>query len=287
MEEISNYPTGSDNDPSAPWNQDSSDVQVSTADKIFKPIVMNYEIALLNGPDGMYVFYYDDIDRSNLPNAKYDLTIEDLADYVNENLGTIKRGDGMEGWNSGAELIKLDEPLKEELLKLYSKDKNLTSALQRLEEMTSAASSGAFTGPFGGTPSEKKVKPEYTPSEQISEMTSANGGSGEVGSTTTGQYVQPAIWANGKKNWKAAKKTQYPGGEMVDLDSCTKLNNNKAAQNGKCSTGAADGVVKTHKTKQSVISKSIYEEVAKRTGKTIEEVEKIINSKLNKDKSLS
>ena len=74
---------------------------------------------------------------------------------------------------------------------------------------------------------------------------------------------------------------------MVDLDSCTKLNNNKAAQNGKCSTGAADNVVKTHKTKQSVISKSVYEEVAKRTGKTIEEVQKIIESKHGKDKSLS
>jgi hypothetical protein len=73
---------------------------------------------------------------------------------------------------------------------------------------------------------------------------------------------------------------------MVDLDSCTKLNNNKSAQNGKCSTGAADGVVKTHKTNQSVISKSVYEEVAKRTGKTIEEVEKIIKTKQVKDKSL-
>lgn len=274
MEEASNYPPGTEDDQSAP------------AKRNYKPIVMNYDIAVLNGPDGVYIFYYDDIDRNEIPNADYELTIDDLVDYVNEHSEAIKKGIGMEGWNSGAELIKLDEPLREELIKLYSKDKELMKALQRLEEMTSAASSGSFTGPFGGT-SDKNRTIGYSPAEQIDEMTAAGGGGApEVGSSSTGQYVQPAIWANGKKNWKAAKKTQYPGGEMVDLDSCTKLNNNKSAQNGKCSTGAVDGVVKTHKTNQSVISKSVYEEVAKRTGKTIEEVEKIIKTKQVKDKSL-
>jgi len=48
--------------------------------------------------------------------------------------------------------------------------------------------------------------------------------------------------------------TAYPNGEMVDIDDCTKLNNNKVAQNGGCSQGAVDNVVKTTKTKDSVVS---------------------------------
>jgi hypothetical protein len=50
------------------------------------------------------------------------------------------------------------------------------------------------------------------------------------------------------------KSTAYPNGEMVDIDDCTKLNNNKVAQNGGCSQGAVDNVVKTHKTKGSVVA---------------------------------
>jgi hypothetical protein len=51
------------------------------------------------------------------------------------------------------------------------------------------------------------------------------------------------------------KKTMIPGGTFVDenkdlhgggfveIDDCTKLNNNKEAQKGGCSTGAVDNVV--------------------------------------------
>jgi len=48
--------------------------------------------------------------------------------------------------------------------------------------------------------------------------------------------------------------TAYPNGEFVDFDDCTKLNNNKVAQNGGCSQGAVDNVVKTKKTKNSVVA---------------------------------
>lgn len=77
--------------------------------------------------------------------------------------------------------------------------------------------------------------------------------------------------------------TQYPKGDFVELDDCVKLNNNTKAQNGKCSQGAVDNVVKTKSTKNSIISKeALYYEVAKRTGKTIKEVKSIIASKSKK-----
>lgn len=50
-------------------------------------------------------------------------------------------------------------------------------------------------------------------------------------------------------------KTAYPNGDMVDFDDCTKLNNNTKAQDGGCSQGAVDNVVKTKKTKGSVVAK--------------------------------
>lgn len=65
--------------------------------------------------------------------------------------------------------------------------------------------------------------------------------------------------------------TAYPNGEMVDFDDCTKLNNNTKAQDGGCSQGAVDNVVKTKKTKHSVVA-----EVAKQTGRSIEDVTRIL-----------
>ena len=57
-------------------------------------------------------------------------------------------------------------------------------------------------------------------------------------------------------------KTAYPNGDMVSFDDCTKFNNNKEAQNGGCSQGAVDNVVKTSKTKGSVVAEGFNPNVA-------------------------
>jgi hypothetical protein len=44
-------------------------------------------------------------------------------------------------------------------------------------------------------------------------------------------------------------KTQYSGGGFVETNDCTKLNNNKVAQNGGCSQGAVDNVVSVKRVK--------------------------------------
>lgn len=121
-----------------------------------------------------------------------------------------------------------------------------------------------------------------------------------LGETTTtassGSYSTPKIWAKSKKDHIPSKKptypkgeivennknfqtdTSYPEGEFVEFDKCVRIgNNDKTAINGGCSQGAVDGVVKTNKSKKSVISKeALYYEVAKKTGKKVEEVRKII-----------
>lgn len=60
----------------------------------------------------------------------------------------------------------------------------------------------------------------------------------------------------------------------VEFDDCTKLNNNTEAQEGKCSQGAVDNVVK--------FKESLYMEVANKTGKSISEVKSIIENNSNK-----
>lgn len=265
----------------------------SKSPKVFKPIHMNYDILLAQGPDGIYVFYYEDIENEIKSNPDYELDIDELIDYLNDNYSKMKKGEGVEGWEGGtAQLIKLDDQLKELLASLYSKDMGLIKALQTLSETTSAVSSGAFVGPMSGAPTKKNITRGYTPANEINkiindedkiygqkieedaieEMTTA---------TSSGSYVQPAIWAKDKANWAASKRTQYPNGEMVKFNPCTRLNNNKGAQSGKCSQGAVDKVVKTYKTKDSVISKNMYETIAKKTGRSIDDVKNIIESRLN------
>jgi hypothetical protein len=127
--------------------------------------------------------------------------------------------------------------------------------------MTSTGSvGGQFTGPLGAT-GKLNISPDYTPAKQLEIINDEEELYGkpieeDTPSTSSGQYTQPKIWAKDKANWAAAHRTQYPNGEMVKFDPCTKLNNNKKAQMGKCSQGAVDGVVKTYKTKDSVISKT-------------------------------
>jgi hypothetical protein len=258
----------------------------SKSKQVFKPVGMGKELAILNGPDGMYIFDYSNYRRDDLPNPDFDLDIEDITDFVNDNYKTLSKGEGIKSFEKGDDLSKIDEKLREELGLLYSKDSEFIKILNRLEEMTGAGSSGSFTGALGG--GKPQVSPGYSPAEIINDEDAIYGKKiqedtlEETDASSSGAYVGPQIWAKDKANWAGAHRTQYPHGEIVDFDPCTKLNNNKSAQSGKCSQGAIDHVVKTHQTKDSVISKSMYEAIAKKTGRTIEDVKRIIESKTGK-----
>lgn len=158
-----------------------------------------------------------------------------------------------------------------------------SAAADEVDEMTGASSSGAFTGPMGGAGG--GIITREMPDTPV------------VGETTTvasvgGQYDTPGL-ANVGRNGefkkgpapKAFKTSQYPDGQMVKQPECSKLNNNKSAQNGGCNQGAS--TQKYKKASGSVISPSlaeneIYEAIAVKTGKTIDEVKRIIESKNKK-----
>ena len=146
-----------------------------------------------------------------------------------------------------------------------------------VDETTTAASSGQFTAPLFSEPVKRKTVPV------VKETTE--------GADSIGQYTAPAFKMKknhtdfAETNPKAFKKTQWADGSFVEFNDCTKLNN-KPAGSG-CSAGAVDGVVKLRKSKGNVNAPSlsenkIYETIAKQTGKTIDEVKRIIESKKNK-----
>lgn len=327
---------------------------------IFHVIAMNREIAILkDNTNALFVFYYYDLEEKELaqyadrekryvgradgePDFEYDdnfdITSDTIEAYVNDNIRNISKGEGLEAFENNANLVKIDEPLKNELMQLYDKDSTImkvlssieeskssedaissfkddvknnftpkndvkktpeqikialaklkdkeqerrkqngetitpdqikkttpTSKSKEIEETTTSASSGAFVGPIGTGDDDIIRKNTPTVDEVTVAGSAATGGS-------SGPYdanALPNIGRDGSfKKTKIKQKSQYKGGKFVKLDDCTKLNNNKEAQNGKCNQGS---VVK--------LKDSIYEQISKKTGKTIEEIRKIVEKK--------
>ena len=139
------------------------------------------------------------------------------------------------------------------------KDPNkLELPLDDVDESTGAASSGAYVGLFSPSKEQPKQYDYKKLPPVVAEMDN---------SAPTGSYDVPGlvgISRDGKfptnpKKTKAQQKTQWAGGAFVKMDDCTKLNNNKKAQNGGCSAGAADNVVKLQKTKGNINAPSLSE----------------------------
>ena len=76
----------------------------SKSKQVFKPVGMGKELAILNGPDGMYIFDYSNYRRDDLPNPDFDLDIEDITDFVNDNYKTLSKGEGIKSFEKGDDL---------------------------------------------------------------------------------------------------------------------------------------------------------------------------------------
>jgi hypothetical protein len=273
------YPLDSDNS-AAPFNQEDPEPIHNRTD--FKILVYNDDLAILKDKYTNEFFMLDFSDNQ----VKYEgieMSEDDVNDFLNNNEPNLSKI-----------LIPLDENLINELGEMYNLNSYFQNKLEQikaemagefndlnqagLDEMTSAAggSSGAFTGPLGPAPIRKEIP---TVNETLSVA-----GAGKF------QYDAPGIanvgrngeYKKGGKKPKAFKTPQWAGGAMVEQPECSKLNNNKEAQNGGCNSGASS--LKTKKLSGSVNAPSLAEneiiqEVAKRTGKTPEEVIQIITNK--------
>jgi hypothetical protein len=185
--------------------------------------------------------------------------------------------------------------------KIYGGNEYREDASEHMNELADAYPDKKFSIYRAKTLLQYNINPDdnanWATKSDLEESTTTAGGA-------SGAYVQPMIWAKTKKDHAPAKKawypkgkivggdtenaieginedaqtdTQYPEGEFVEFDDCVKFNNNDKAQKGGCSQGAVDGVVKGVKSGKSVASKNaVYYEVAKKTGKTLEEVTNIL-----------
>jgi len=134
-----------------------------------------------------------------------------------------------------------------------------------IDEMTATGSAGAFTAPMSAAPIKKKFSNEVP---VVAEMTAGVGSVGVYDANALPGINRDGSFKTTKKP-KAFEKTQWSDGGFVELDDCTKLNNNKKAQNGGCSTGAVDNVVSVKKSKGNVNAPSLKEGIASTNKKKI------------------
>lgn len=133
-----------------------------------------------------------------------------------------------------------------------------------VEETTTAASSGAFVGklsinkPIGSIPIVGKKYDDIdgipVVGEDVNETLTA-AGAGNYQYDTPGGLTMDLGKSNPKT--KAEKTPQWAGGSFVKQPECSKPNNNKAAQNGGCNSGASS--LKTIKGKGSINAPSLSE----------------------------
>jgi hypothetical protein len=249
-----NLPMGSDSHPDAPWNQRDTMYgdRINSTNNGFNLLANTGESAIFEKGGELYYFYYgnmnkDDFkeyanqpiigaekDEEGFPNYEYgewEMNDEVISDFLNSNVDNLNVGFGYESYANGADFVKMDEPLKSEILSVpsFKNNPDVVKALGNpIEEVTST------TGALGST---SLVIP--------------------LGSKTEDYITKGGIKEN------AFDRTQWAGGEFVEFDDCTKLNNNKEAQNGGCSTGAVDKVVKTKKTSSNVNAPSLGKKQSK------------------------
>ncbi len=171
-EESGYYPAGTENDPRAPWNQrDDDDDVVRDNDWIdyhpekskFSFIAMADEYVLLKHKESgeLYLMYSDAeeveeyaprierrtyIGRDEDGDADYDTETEHMPlddrgaeAFATDNIESA--GTGLEDWENGATLVKLDDDLKADLIADFAKDyergRNQVKALAILKALDS------------------------------------------------------------------------------------------------------------------------------------------------------
>lgn len=301
------YPAGAENDPNAPWNQsDERDDSERQAKQNYFTMIKGFgEFALIQDPRGdkYYVdlsnFYYD-------PNADEDFIINKINVAVEDGeLKVDNEGDNLFKLNV---ISKITLANKELLLDNTFDTPEIESYLNDLTEMTSTGSvGGSYVTPkiwakspkdakFGETPmikGGKMVKEKLTELDKVSMerfvaeldmyIYAEDIAHAQIEGEQITRLINKKFDANARISNIVPKKFGANLGESVEkrkgqitFDDCTKLDNNTEAQDGGCSVGAVDNVVK-------VVGEDVYEAVALKTGKTVNEVKEIIQkNKKNK-----
>lgn len=93
---------------------------------------INDEIAILSKKDSndLYAFWFNDDKEEMKPYGYDDINISDVVEnYLNDNLNKISKGDGLNDWELGRQLVRIDSALKQDILDVWDKDKNIQKVL--------------------------------------------------------------------------------------------------------------------------------------------------------------
>lgn len=302
-----NYPAGAEFDDNAPWNDDGDGYPEGDGNffsYIDEVIDGKYRVLFLNGKEGKYVSIYR-VD-SHLY-SDYCNTVDN--DCVIKKINTLEINDKLDLSDNDFDPDKYVNLLNQDsidyIMQFHINDEGskerLEAVLNDLSETTAAAgSSGSYVGALNNENPIKKTNMR-NPSEEMGETTMSAG--------SNGMYVQPQIWAKDPKNSKFSKDPMYPNGEIV-AEGGDKLNRyildlNEAyvyANSDEEAVKAGEEFIRTVKgefpeshieivdiyespkdgKEARKINKgtgSVYEKVAKETGRTISEVIDIINKR--------
>jgi hypothetical protein len=274
-----------------------------------KGISKDDEVAILGKDGKLYALYIEDKkdaigeyaertvmgtykDEDGSPYDEYhedfDIDEEAVENFVNDRQNEIGFGAGMDGWYD-EKITLIDAEVMEDILDHWP---DLASVLKGMAETTTAASSGSFVTKLNDQP---HIKRDRFPSEELAETTDWAQVAGDSGTFaydapagdgddfwTAGNKMNKKMNKNGTVSEDAKKDTQWPDGAFVEMPACSKLDNNKEAQNGGCNQGAG-AKIKYKTSKNSIISDAnLYKEVAEKTGRSISEVVDLINNYKNK-----
>jgi hypothetical protein len=249
-------------------------------------------------------------DEDGFPDFEYDedweISDEAIESYVNDNLDSLSMGVGLSDYEDGKDLVKVDDELVEYLRGDYGDNVN---SLLGLEEATTTGSVGGADNFFGydvpmgggkykssfwtaGNKENKHLEEGERGNRYIAEMDFYLFANDDEHAKQVAQQMakemdakydnQPRIQKLFKQpfgtmssqeipmNEDSHSETQLKGGSFVNVkEKCKKY--------PYCDEGP--GAIETKKTKMAVVSNDhIVQEVAKKTGRTIEEVKKIISN---------
>lgn len=242
--------------------------------------------------DGKDLIALDDESKQYISSVyKLDKNLHNILNQTNES-DDFKAGikKAFSEPSKGAGTKSREELRAAELARREKEKQDLQSRYDSAEEIDEMTALGGGGGVFQASghnnfPVGKLGKPIEKEIQAVNEGPTA-------GPASTGPYDANALGGIGRNGefkkvgkTKAETTPQWAGGSFVEQPECSKLNNNKEAQNGGCNTGASS--LKLKKASGSVNAPSlaenkIYAAIAAKTGKSIQEIKTIIESKKGK-----
>lgn len=308
MEMSENYPEGASDDPFAPFNQDDAEERRYEGSFVLVDEVYDgngYHLFFIGNKDNGSEKYVAIVNKKSAQfqsTCGNDVNGDCVVAHLNnmEAHGDLEIGDC--GYDCGSHLIhRIDEEMKGYIMEYHADDENVRRELEQLlmvnETTTAGASSGSFEAPLGGS---SPIKRQIRPSDGVNEVTDSG---------STGSYEQPKIWAKNPKLSRFSKDPMYPEGEILEGEERTNryvLNLGEVYVYGKNDAeakaeannlikvinqqfGEADAAAKSLHRQGNLKSGAkpeevdLYESVAKKTGRTVEEVRDIIKKNANKE----